>query len=139
MSSQVWVWVAFNLFVLVMLALDLGVFHRRSHEVKLIEALVWSGVWTALALLFNLGVYYWYGPQPALEFLTGYLIEKALSVDNIFVFLVLFSYFSVPPAYQHRVLFWGVLGAIVLRAIFILVGAALMHAFHWILFVFGGF
>src|ERR671925_2361402 len=137
MSSQVWVWVAFNLFVLVMLALDLGVFHRRSHEVKLIEALVWSGVWTALALLFNLGVYYWYGPQPALEFLTGYLIEKSLSVDNIFVFVLIFSYFKVPARYQHTVLFWGILGALVMRAIFIFAGIALLQRLHWIIYVFG--
>ena len=137
MSSQVWVWVAFNLFVLVMLAVDLGVVHRRSHEVKLTEALVWSGVWIALALLFNLGVYYWYGPQPALEFLTGYLIEKSLSVDNIFVFLLLFSYFRVPPVYQHKVLFWGILGALVMRAIFIVAGISLLQRLHWIIYVFG--
>src|SRR5919109_2032690 len=137
MSSQVWVWVAFNLFVLVMLAVDLGVVHRRSHEVKLTEALVWSGVWTALALLFNLGVYYWCGPQPALEFLTGYLIEKSLSVDNIFVFLLIFSYFRVPPAYQHKVLFWGILGALVTRAIFIVAGISLLQRLHWIVYVFG--
>ena len=138
MSGQVWVWVAFNLFVLVMLAVDLGVVHRRSHEVKLTEALVWSGVWIALALLFNLGVYYWYGPQPALEFLTGYLLEKSLSVDNIFfVFLLLFSYFRVPPVYQHKVLFWGILGALVMRAIFIVAGISLLQRLHWIIYVFG--
>lgn len=137
MSSQVWVWVAFNLFVLVMLAVDLGVVHRRSHEVKLTEALVWSGVWIALALLFNLGVYYWYGPRPALEFLTGYLIEKSLSVDNIFVFLLLFSYFRVPSVYQHKVLFWGILGALVMRAIFIVAGISLLQRLHWIIYVFG--
>jgi tellurite resistance protein TerC len=137
MSSQVWVWVAFNLFVLVMLAVDLGVVHRRSHEVKLTEALVWSGVWIALALLFNVGVYYWYGPQPALEFLTGYLIEKSLSVDNIFVFLLLFSYFRVPPVCQHKVLFWGILGALVMRAIFIVAGISLLQQLHWVIYVFG--
>jgi tellurite resistance protein TerC len=137
MSSQVWVWVAFNLFVLVMLAVDLGVVHRRSHEVKLTEALDWSGVWIALALLFNVGVYYWYGPQPALEFLTGYLIEKSLSVDNIFVFLLIFSYFRVPPVYQHKVLFWGILGALAMRAIFIVAGISLLQRLHWIIYVFG--
>jgi tellurite resistance protein TerC len=137
MSSQVWVWIALNLFVLAMLALDLGVLHRRSHEVKLREALVWSGVWIALALLFNLGVYYWYGPQPALEFLTGYLIEKSLSVDNIFVFLLIFSYFRVPPVYQHKVLFWGILGALAMRAIFIVAGISLLQRLHWIIYVFG--
>jgi tellurite resistance protein TerC len=137
MSSQVWMWVAFNVFVLVMLAVDLGVVHRRSHEVKLKEALVWSGIWIALALLFALGVYSWYGPQPGLEFLTGYLIEKSLSVDNIFVFVLIFSYFKVPARYQHTVLFWGILGALVMRAIFIFAGIALLQRLHWILYVFG--
>ena len=115
MSSPVWIWVAFNVFILVMLAVDLGVVHRRSHEVTLKEALLWSGIWIALALLFALGVYSWHGPQPALEFLTGYLIEKALAVDNLFVFLLIFSAFAVPAAYIHRVLFWGILGALLMR------------------------
>src|SRR6266571_950335 len=137
MSSQVWMWVAFNAFVLVMLAVDLGVLHRRAHEVTLKEALVWSGIWIALALLFALGVYSWDGPQPALEFLTGYLIEKSLSVDNIFVFVLIFSYFKVPVRYQHTVLFWGILGALVMRAIFIFAGIALLQRLHWILYVFG--
>ena len=104
-------WIGFTLLVLALLALDLGVFHRKTHVVSVREALGWSVFWIALALLFNLGVYYWFGSRVALEFLTGYLIEKALSVDNIFVFLVIFSYFSVPAAYQHRVLFFGILGA----------------------------
>ncbi len=137
MSNQVWMWVAFNAFVLVMLPVDLGVLHRRSHEVTLQEALLWSGIWIALALLFALGVYSWDGPQPALEFLTGYLIEKSLSVDNIFVFVLIFSYFKVPARYQHTVLFWGILGALVLRAIFIFAGIALLQRLHWILYVFG--
>src|SRR6266699_5543266 len=137
MSNQVWMWVAFNAFVLVMLALDLGVLHRRSHEVTLQEALLWSGLWIALALLFALGVYAWDGPQPALEFLTGYLSEKSLSVDNIFVFVLIFSYFKVPARYQHTVLFWGILGALVLRAIFIFAGIALLQRLHWLLYVFG--
>jgi TerC family integral membrane protein len=137
MSSQVWMWVAFNVFVLVMLAVDLGVLHRRAHEVALKEALVWSGIWIALALLFALGVYSWDGPQAALEFLTGYLIEKSLSVDNIFVFVLIFSYFKVPARYQHTVLFWGILGALVMRAIFIFAGIALLQQLHWILYVFG--
>ena len=132
-------WAGFALLILILLALDLGVFHRRLRKVHTSEALLWSLVWIGLALAFNLGLYFWLGRQRALEFLTGYLIEKALSIDNIFVFLVLFSSFAVPEPYQHRVLFWGVLGAIVLRATFILVGAALLHAFHWMLFVFGGF
>ena len=137
MSSQVWVWIAFNAFVLVMLAIDLGVFHRQSHTVTLKEALIWSGVWVTLALLFNLGVYAWYGPEPALAFLTGYLIEKALSVDNIFVFLLIFSYFKVPARYQHKVLFWGILGALVMRAIFIFAGISLLQRLHWLIYVFG--
>ena len=137
MSTQVWMWVAFNVFVLVMLAVDLGVVHRRAHEVSLKEALVWSGIWIALSLLFALGLYVWYGSQPALEFLTGYLIEKSLSVDNIFVFVLLFSYFRVPARYQHKVLFWGILGALVMRAIFIMAGIALLQRLHWIIYVFG--
>ena len=137
MSSQVWMWVAFNVFVLAMLAVDLGVVHRRAHEVTLKEALVWSGIWVALALLFALGVYFWDGSQPALEFLTGYLIEKSLSVDNIFVFVLIFSYFKVPARYQHKVLFWGILGALVMRAIFIFAGIALLQQLHWIIYVFG--
>ncbi len=131
-------WGAFTLFVLGLLALDLGVFHRKAHAVGPREALGWSIFWIALALLFNAGVVWWFGAQRGLEFLTGYLIEKALSVDNIFVFLVIFSYFSVPAAYQHRVLFWGILGAIIFRVIFILAGAALLAAFHWVIYVFGG-
>ena len=137
MASQVWMWVAFNVFILVMLAVDLGVAHRRAHEVGLKEALVWSGIWIALSLLFALGLYVWYGSQPALEFLTGYLIEKSLSVDNIFVFVLLFSYFKVPARYQHKVLFWGILGALVMRAIFIFAGIALLQRLHWIIYVFG--
>jgi tellurite resistance protein TerC len=132
-------WIAFNVFVLGMLALDLGVFHRKAHAVSVREALAWSCVWIFLALLFGLGVYFVRGGEKALEFLTGYVIEWSLSVDNLFVFLVIFSYFAVPPIYQHRVLFWGILGALVMRAIFIAVGAALLSAFHWMIYVFGGF
>jgi tellurite resistance protein TerC len=135
--GTVWMWAGFLAFVLAMLALDLGVFHRHSHEVRVREALAWSGVWVALALGFNAIVWQVYGPTKGLEFLTGYLIEKALSVDNIFVFLVLFSFFAVPKAYQHRVLFWGILGALLMRAVFILAGAALLERFHWIMYVFG--
>ncbi|MEW6296141.1 MAG: TerC family protein [Thermodesulfobacteriota bacterium] len=132
-------WLGFTGFVLAMLALDLGVFHRTAHAIGVREALAWSVVWVTLALLFNAGVYAWFGTERALEFLTGYLIEKALSVDNIFVFAVLFSYFGVPPAYQHRVLFWGILSALVMRGAFILAGAALIQKFHWIMYIFGGF
>jgi TerC family integral membrane protein len=132
-------WLGFNLFVLVMLALDLGVFHRKQHVVSVREALVWTSVWISLAMLFNVGVYFWFGRERALEFLTGYLIEKALSVDNVFVFLVVFSSFGVPPKLQHRVLFWGVLGALAMRALFIVVGAAALQRFHWVAYLFGGF
>jgi tellurite resistance protein TerC len=130
-------WIGFTVFIVGLLALDLGVFHRRAHEIGFREALSWSVVWVSLALGFNLLVYYWFGATTALEFLAGYLIEKALSVDNIFVFLLIFSYFAVPRAYQHRVLFWGILGALVMRAVFIVLGAALLHAFHWIIYIFG--
>ncbi|MGE5200244.1 MAG: TerC family protein [Rhodospirillaceae bacterium] len=136
--GTVWLWGGFTAFVLAMLALDLGVFHRKAHVVRFREALAWSLVWVALALAFNSLIWAWFGPTKGLEFLTGYLIEKALSVDNIFVFLVVFSYFAVPAAYQHRVLFWGILGALVMRAIFIAAGAALITKFHWIIYVFGG-
>ena len=132
-------WGGFTLAVVALLALDLLVFHRREHEIGHREALAWSVGWVALALLFNLGVYRWFGAQRGLEFFTGYLIELALSVDNLFVFILIFSTFGVPAAYQHRVLFWGILGAQVMRAVFILLGAALMQTFHWIVFVFGGF
>lgn len=132
-------WLGFNLFVAAMLALDLGVFHRHAHAVKLREALSWTAVWIALALCFNVGVYAWHGRQAALEFLTGYLIEKSLSVDNIFVFLLIFSYFKVPGVYQHKILFWGILGALILRAVFILAGVTLLHRFHGLVYVFGVF
>ena len=139
MTSQILFWVIFNLFVLAMLILDLKVFHRKAHVIHIREALIWSAVWIALALLFNIGIYFWYGSEKALQFLTGYLIEKSLSVDNIFVFLLIFSYFEVPPLYQHKVLFWGVFGAIVLRAIFIVAGVALIERFHWLIYIFGIF
>src|SRR5688572_31334582 len=130
-------WIIFSIFVLGMLALDLGVFSRKPHEVKFKEALIWSIVWVTLSLIFNAWIYFEFGTDKALEFLTGYLIEKALSVDNIFVFVILFASFAVPKIYQHRVLFWGVLGAIFMRAIFIGLGAALVARFHWIMYVFG--
>lgn len=134
-----WMWGGFIFFVLAMLALDLGVFHRKAHVVSFKEALVWSFIWIGMAIVFNFGIYHFYGPQKGMEFTTGYVIEKALSVDNIFVFLIIFSYFAVPAAYQHRVLFWGIVGALIMRAIFIFAGAALLAKFHWIIYVFGGF
>jgi tellurite resistance protein TerC len=139
MNDQIWLWVGFNVFVLAMLALDLGVFHRKAHVVSLRESITWTVVWVTLALLFSGGVWHFYGSQKALEFLTGYLIEKSLSVDNVFVFALLFSYFAVPAKYQHKVLFWGILGALIMRAIMIFLGAALIAKFTWIIYVFGGF
>jgi tellurite resistance protein TerC len=130
-------WGGFILFVLAMLAIDLGVFHKKAHAVSLKEAGAWTAVWMALAAMFNVAVYHWFGAERAMEFATGYLIEKALAVDNIFVFVILFSAFAVPVAYQHRVLFWGVLGALVMRAAFILAGGALIQRFHWAMYVFG--
>jgi tellurite resistance protein TerC len=130
-------WAGFIAFVLCLLAIDLGVFHRKAHEVSLKEAGIWSAVWVSLALAFNGLVLHWFGPERGLEFLTGYLIEKALAVDNIFVFYAIFAYFAVPAIYQHRVLFWGVLGALIMRAIFIFLGAALLAKFHWVMYAFG--
>jgi tellurite resistance protein TerC len=137
--NQIWLWVGFNAFVLLMLAMDLFLFHREAHEVKVREAAAWSTFWVLLSLAFNGLVYHFRGPDAGLEFLTGYLLEKALSVDNIFVFVLIFSYFQVPARYQHRVLFWGVLGALVMRAAMILAGTYLIHHFHWIIYVFGAF
>ena len=139
MTDTLWLWIGFNVFVLVMLALDLGVFHRKAHVVSLKESLSWTVVWIALAMVFNLGVWHYSGSQRALEFFTGYLIEKSLSVDNVFVFALLFSYFAVPSVYQHKVLFWGILGALIMRAIMIALGAVLITKFAWIIYVFGGF
>ena len=132
-------WIGFIVFVIAMLAVDLGIFHRKSHVVSTREALVWSSVWIGFALLFNLGVWQWFGPQRGLEFLTGYLIEKSLSIDNIFVFVVIFAALGVPALYQHRVLFWGILSALVLRAGMIFGGTALLTRFHWLIYVFGAF
>ncbi|MDO6390763.1 TerC family protein [Pontibacter sp. BT731] len=132
-------WIGFNVFVLLMLALDLGVFNRKAHVVSVKEALTWSGVWISLALIFNGLIYYWFGEAKAVEFLTGYLIEKSLSVDNIFVFVLVFGYFQIPPIYQHKILFWGILGALVMRVIFIFAGVALIEKFHWTIYIFGAF
>jgi tellurite resistance protein TerC len=138
-SDRIVLWVAFNIFVFGMLALDLGVFHRKAHAVSIKEATIWSCVWVALAMVFNIGIYFAWGHIKALEFFTGYVIEKSLSVDNLFVFLMIFQYFNTPAQYQHRVLFWGILGALILRAIFIVMGAALLNNFHWMIYVFGAF
>ncbi len=134
-----WLWAGFTVLILALLGVDLGLFHRRAHVVGMREALCWTAVWIALALMFSACVYLWFGSQHALEFFTGYLIEKALSVDNIFVFLVIFSYFAVPSENHHRVLFWGIIGALILRAVFIVLGAALLQRFHWVMYLFGAF
>ncbi len=137
--QHLWMWVGFGLVVAAMLALDLGVFHRKAHAVKPREALIWSAVWVTLAGVFALVLWRVDGRQAALEFAAGYVVEEALSVDNLFVFLLLFSFFKVPEALQHRVLFWGIIGALIMRGIMIGAGAVLLHRFHWIIYIFGGF
>lgn len=132
-------WIAFGVIVFVMLAIDLGIFNRKSHEVGLKEALAWSAVWIGLALLFNVAIWHLLPPPAGVDFLAGYLLEKSLSVDNLFVFIIIFSFFKVPPAYQHRVLFWGIFGALVMRAIFIGLGIALIQKFHFVIYLFGVF
>jgi len=137
--DQTWLWIGFNVFVLAMLALDLLVFHKEAHQVHVREATTWSVVWILLALAFGGGVYAFMGREVALQYFAGYVIEKALSVDNIFVFVLIFSLFRVPPALQHRVLFWGILGALLMRGAMIAAGAYLIEQFHWILYLFGAF
>ncbi|RAW02330.1 TerC family protein [Pseudochryseolinea flava] len=137
--SETAIWISFNLFVAFFLVLDLGVFHKKSEEVSVKEALIWTAVWVFMAFLFNIFIYYQLGEAKAYEFFTGYLIEKSLSVDNIFVIILIFSYFNVPAAYQHKVLFWGILGALLMRVGFILAGVELIHKFHWLIYIFGGF
>ena len=137
--GTLWLWIAFNLFVLVVLALDLGVLHRRPHIISLREAAVWSIIWVAVSLAFNLGLLHWYGRARALEFFTGYLIELSLSVDNLFVFILLFKYFAVDKRHQHRVLFWGILGLLVMRGAMIGLGVVLIRRFEWVLYLFGAF
>lgn len=132
-------WIGFIGFILLMLAIDLGVFHRKPHAITAFEAGIWTSIWVGLALVFNVFVYFWKGPSSALEFLTGYVVEKSLSVDNIFVFIMIFSYFSVPAKYQHRVLFWGILGAIIMRAAFIFLGVKLISHFQFVFYIFGFF
>ena len=137
MTGSLWAWMAFLGAVFVMLMVDLGIFHRKAHVLSLKEATLWSIFWVVVSVLFNILILFWLGEEKALEFLTGYLLEKSLSADNIFVFAVLFSYFAVPAEYRHRVLFWGVVGAIVFRLTFILAGTALLERFHWVVYVFG--
>ena len=137
LAVSIWFWIAFIAFVLAMLALDLGVFHRTPHEVRPKEAGIWVAVWVSLALAFAAGLHFWVGKEVALTFLTGYVIEEALSADNIFVMVLIFEYFRVPKSCQHRVLFYGILGALVMRGLFIAAGAALVSNFHWVLYIFG--
>ena len=139
MNHELIFWVAFNSFVVLMLVLDLAVFHRKAHEVRYREAIAFSIMWISLAAIFAVGVYFWRGRATALEFTTGYLVEESLSVDNLFVFLLIFRYFRVPGEYQHKVLFWGIVGALVMRGVFILAGVALIQRFHWIIYIFGAF
>ncbi len=139
MGISIYFWIGFHVFIFIMLALDLGVFHKHTHKVPVKEAVIWTFVWVTLALLFNVFIYFEFGKIKALEFLTGYVIEYSLSVDNIFVFILIFTYFAVKDEYQHKVLFWGIIGALVMRAIFIFAGVALINRFHWIVIIFGGF
>jgi tellurite resistance protein TerC len=139
MTGTPLLWVGFSAFVLVMLALDLGVFNRHEHEIRMREAAAWSAAWITLSLIFGAGVWWVEGADKGLQFLTAWLVEKALSVDNLFVFLAIFTYFAVPKKLQHTALFWGVFGALVMRAVFIFLGGALLHAFEWIIYVFGAF
>lgn len=138
-TAAVWPWLGFTILVLGLLSLDLGVFQRKAHAVSIKEALIWSAIWMTLALAFNAGLYFLRGPTIALQFLTGYLLEKSLSVDNIFIFALIFTSFRIPQIYQHRVLFWGIIGALLMRAVLIVAGVALLGAFHWIFYLFGAF
>jgi tellurite resistance protein TerC len=139
MTEKIYFWIGFHAFVFFMLALDLGVFHKHTHKVPVKEAVIWTFVWISLAMLFNVFVFFEFGKVKALEFLTGYVIEYSLSVDNIFVFILIFTFFAVKDEYQHKVLFWGILGALIMRAVFIFAGVALINRFHWIVLIFGGF
>lgn len=136
---SIYFWIGFHAFIFLMLALDLGVFSRKAHKVPVKEAIIWSAVWISLAIIFDLFVFFQFGKVKALEFITGYVIEYSLSVDNIFVFIIIFTYFAVPDRYQHKILFWGIIGALVMRGIFIFAGVALINRFHWIILIFGAF
>ncbi|MDD2566311.1 MAG: TerC family protein [Candidatus Gracilibacteria bacterium] len=139
MELQTYYWIGFFVFVFIMLVLDLGVFNKKAHEIKVKEAMIWSGVWISMAMVFNGIIYLGFGSEKALEFLTGYVIEKSLSVDNLFVFIMIFSYFQIKKIYQHKILFWGIIGALVMRAMFIFAGIKMIENFHWIIYVFGVF
>lgn len=139
MEVNVFFWIGFHILIFSLLALDLGIFNKKAHKIEVREALTWTGVWVSLAMLFNVFVLIEFGRQNALEFFTAYIIEYSLSVDNIFVFILIFTYFSIQPEYQHKILLWGILGALVMRGIFIITGITLISKFHWIILVFGGF
>lgn len=139
MEYDIWLWVGFNIFVLLMLGVDLLVFNKKPHEVTIRESLIWTFVWIALSVLFGFGIYHFMGKESGLHYFTGYLIEKSLSMDNIFVFLLIFKYFKIPKRYQHEVLFWGILGALIMRFLFIITGVALINKFHWVVYIFGAF
>jgi tellurite resistance protein TerC len=138
-SHELLLWVVFGAVILILFALDLGVFHRKSHQVGIKEALIWSGIWLAVAIIFNLLVYIWMGKEQAIEFAAGYLVERTLSFDNLFVFLLIFTYFKVPGIHQYKVLFWGIIAALVMRGIFVVAGIELIDKFHWIVYLFGAF
>ncbi|MDP2104166.1 MAG: TerC family protein [Candidatus Gracilibacteria bacterium] len=139
MQTPLYDWIGFFVFVIIMLALDIGVFNKKDHEIKVKEAIGWSVLWIGLAMAFNVIIYFQFGSQRAMEFLTAYVIEKSLSVDNLFVFIMIFSYFHIKKMYQHKILFWGIIGALLMRAIFIFAGIKLMENFHFIVYIFGGF
>ena len=139
MNNQIYWWIGFHILVFAMLALDLGVFNKKDHDISVKESLIWTMVWITLAMIFNLGIYYFIGHQESSEFLTGYILEKSLSVDNIFVMTIIFGHFKVEKKYQHRVLFWGILGALVMRILFIVGGVSLIERFHFLMYIFGGF
>lgn len=134
-----WIWASFTAFIVLLLVIDLGVFQRKAHSISIKESLTWTAIWVVLATAFGGLIYWWQGSQHALEFFTGYVIEYSLSVDNLFVFILIFTYFKVPDEFRHRVLFWGILGALIMRGLMILVGAALIATFHWIIYIFGAF
>ena len=138
-SHELLLWVVFGAVILILFALDLGVFHRKSHQVGIKEALIWSGIWLAVAIIFNLLVYFWMGKELAIEFAAGYLVERTLSFDNLFVFLLIFTYFKVPNIHQYKVLFWGIIAALVMRGVFVVAGIELIDKFHWIVYLFGAF
>lgn len=139
LANETLLFLGFNIFVLLMLAVDLGVFNREPHKISIRESLIWSGVWVGLSVLFGIGMWLFEGPNVGLEYFSGYLIEKSLSMDNLFVFLMIFTFFKVDKKYQHEVLFWGILGALIFRGLFIFAGVAILNKFHWVIYLLGAF